>query len=169
MMWLRRSNRQQMRPCLGGALLIAAAGLSQQALAANVNCTVTPTTLNFGSYNTTSDLSMSMTMTVSCGGWGSQTNSVSYVLSASAGSGSYSGRQMLSGGNLITYNLYTTSGETTIWGDGTGGTVTLTGTVTKQNPSVNVTIYGLIRGGQNVAPGSYSTTTAVNVTLTYTF
>ena len=167
MMWLRRC-RYRRRSYLTGAVLIAATGLSQQAPAANVSCTVTPNTLSFGSYNTTSDLSMPMTMTISCGGWG-QTNSVNYVLSASAGSGSYSGRQMLNSANVITYNLYTTSGDTTIWGDGTSGTITLTGTVTKQSPSVNVTIYGLIRGGQNVVPGSYATTTAVNVTLTYTF
>jgi spore coat protein U-like protein len=170
MMGLQKFSRLRLHRAPAGALLIVAAGLAQNALgASNVSCTVTPTTLAFGSYNTTADLSMPMTMAVTCGGWGSQTSSVSYVLTASAGSGSYSGRQMLNGANVITYNLYTTSGETTIWGDGTGGTVTLTGTVTKQNPTVNVTIYGLIRGGQNVIPGSYSTTTAVNVTLTYTF
>lgn len=170
MMGLRRSNRPRPRACLGGALVVAALGLSEQSLAAgNLSCSVTtPATLSFGAYGTTNDLTVPMTMTVSCGGFG-QTNSVNYVLSASAGTGSYSGRQLLNGGNIITYNLFTTSGETAIWGDGSSGTLTLTGTVTKQAPSVNVTIYGLIRGGQNVVPGSYATTTNINVTLTYTF
>ena len=42
-----------------------------------------------------------------------------------------------------------------------------TGTITNQNPSVPVTIYGVIRAGQNAVPGSYSTTTPITVTLTY--
>lgn len=171
MMWFRNLIRRRLHPWPAGALLIVMTGLSQHALgASSVSCQVTPpATLNFGSYNTTTDLSTPITVTITCGGWGSQTSSVSYVLSASAGSGSFSGRQMLNSSSVITYNLYTTSADTTIWGDGTSGTITLTGTVTKQNPTVNVTIYGLVRGGQNVIPGSYATTTAVNVTLSYTF
>jgi spore coat protein U-like protein len=172
MMWFRKSTgrgRTLGRQSLTGTLLIALTALAQQALAASsVTCTVNPNPLNFGSYNTTSDLGMPMTVTISCGGWG-QTNSVSYTLSATAGSGSYSGRQMPNGSNTIVYNLYTTSGDTTIWGDGTSGTITLTGTVTKQTSTVNVTIYGLIRGGQNVVPGGYATTTPITVSLAYTF
>jgi spore coat protein U-like protein len=134
--------------------------------ALGVTCSVTPLPLNFGSYNTTTDLSVATTVQISCGAWG-QSSSVNYTLSASAGSGSYSGRQMANGSNSITYNLYTDSTDTTVFGNGTSGSITLTGTVTKQTSPVTVTIYGLIRGGQNVVPGSYANNPAITLTLTY--
>ncbi len=99
--------------------------------------------------------------------WGGA-SSINYTLSASVGSGTYANRQVLNGSNVIAYNLYTTSADTSIWGDGNGdGTVTLSGTVTKQVGTVNLTIYGKINGGQNVVPGSYATTIPITVTLTY--
>lgn len=164
-----RDGRPLRNRILPGALLVIATGLAQPALAA-FSCSVSVTTpQSFGSYSTTSDSSSAIPLTVSCGGWGSQISSATFVLTASSGSGSYSGRQMFNGSNVITYNLYTTSGNTTIWGDGNSGTITFTGTLTKNSPSTTVTAYGLISGGQNVPPGSYTTTTPINVTLTYTF
>jgi spore coat protein U-like protein len=166
--WRRTSARQ----CLKALVMTAVAAWSHQALAAT--CTVSAIPMSFGDYSTTSNAPSTTTVTISCGGWGNGngngngSKSVNYMLSASAGSGSYANRQLLNGGNAISYNLYTNISYTSVWGDGTGdGTITVTGTITNQQPSVPITIYGVIRAGQNVVPGSYATTVPITVTLTY--
>jgi spore coat protein U-like protein len=164
--WRRTSARQ----CLKVLAMTAVAAWSHQALAAS--CSVTANPMSFGVYSTTSDAPSTTTVTISCNGWGNGngngSKSVNYTLSASAGSGSYANRQLLNGNNTISYNLYTNISYTSVWGDGTGdGTITVTGTITNQQPSVPITIYGVIRAGQNVVPGSYATTVPITVTLTY--
>ncbi len=57
-------------------------------------------------------------------------------------------------GDLLSYGLYTTSGDTTIWGDGTGS-----------GAAQPYTVYGQIPANQYVPPSSYSDT--INVTVTY--
>ncbi|MEF9403545.1 MULTISPECIES: spore coat protein U domain-containing protein [Ralstonia solanacearum species complex] len=160
-----RPRRASARTLLASAALVALASWAPGALA--VNCTVTANALSFGAYNTLSNLTGTTTVTITCSAWAGS-NSISYTLTASAGSGTYANRQLLTGSNVIAYNLYTTSADTSIWGDGNGdGTVTLTGTVTKQQGTVTLTIYGKINGGQNVVPGSYATMVPITVTLTY--
>lgn len=160
-----RPRRASARTLMACAALAALASWAPGALA--VSCSVTANALSFGAYNTTSNLTGTTTVTITCGAWGGA-SSVNYTLSASVGSGSYANRQLLNGGNAIAYNLYTTSADTSIWGDGNGdGTVTFSGQVTKQVGTVNITIYGKINGGQNVVPGGYATTVPITVTLTY--
>ncbi|AXW61214.1 hypothetical protein CJO94_03870 [Ralstonia solanacearum] len=160
-----RPRRVSARALLAGVVLIALASWAPGALA--VSCSVSANALSFGAYNTTSNLTGTTTVTITCGAWGGA-SSITYTLSASVGSGTYANRQVLNGSNVIAYNLYTTSADASIWGDGNGdGTVTLSGTVTKQVGTVNLTIYGKINGGQNVVPGSYATTVPITVTLTY--
>jgi spore coat protein U-like protein len=161
--WRRAWARQGV---IALAMMAVAATWSPNGSAAT--CTVSANPLSFGTYSTTSNATSTTTITISCGGWGNGSKSVSYTLSASAGSGSYANRQLLNGSNAVSYNLYTSSAYTTIWGDGTGdGTITLSGTITNQQPSVPITIYGVIRAGQNAVPGSYGTTVPITVTLTY--
>jgi len=64
--------------------------------------------------------------------------------------------------HLLDYALYTDSGRTTIWGDGTdGATIDDTGTGSAQAK----TIYGTVLAGQPGVPaGSYADTVAVTVT-----
>ena len=120
-------------------------------------CTLTVTNVAFGSYdvfvktNTTSTASVQ----VSCN------QSLSYTVSMSAGSGTLTSRVMKSGSNQLDYNLYTNSTHTTIWGDGTSGTVTVSAT----SLGATYTVYGLIPALQNVPVGSYSDT--ITVTVTY--
>jgi spore coat protein U-like protein len=71
---------------------------------------------------------------------------------------------MTSGANTLNYNLYTSSGYGTVWGDGTSSTAAITGTGTGSAQSTSV--YGRIGSGQtSVPPGSYADT--VSVTVTY--
>jgi spore coat protein U-like protein len=79
-------------------------------------------------------------------------------------SGVFNPRQMKhsSSSYLLSYNLYTDAGRTVIWGDGTGGTSTVTQKAMKNTP-LNMTIYGRIPAGQDVYVGSYGETVTVTI------
>ena len=68
-------------------------------------------------------------------------------------------------GTHLNYNIYTTNGYTTVWGDGNNGTVSQTyNGVLLQLGSVSFTAYGKLPGGQFPAPGMYTDTIMVTVT-----
>ncbi len=99
---------------------------------------------------------------------------VDYSIALNKGlySGNFSPRQMDDGnGHQLNYDLYSNSGYTTIWGDGTSGTVVVSGTVSVPLPifgsgNADNPIFGRIPGGQSTAfVGSYSDT--ITVTVTY--
>lgn len=104
---------------------------------------------------------------------------LSYTIALSSGtSGSFTPRTMKFGTNILQYNLYTNAGLTTIWGDSTGGTQTVSDTVngtcqgqffglgfTCSGGPENSTIYGNIPAMQNIAAGSYADSIIVTVTF----
>lgn len=128
----------------------------------SANCTASTTPVAFGSIDVLSGSSFDATggVTVTC------TNGTAWSASAGLGGGAgatFASRKMTAGANLLNYTLYTDSGRTTIWGDGTGGTaaVTNTGSGTPQN----FTVYGRVLSGQATAlAGAYSDTVLVTVT-----
>lgn len=83
-------------------------------------------------------------------------------------SGSYTARIMNKGADTLSYNLYTNSGHTTVWGDGTGGTgfqsVNCLPLLCLGLPNV-FTVYGRIPAQQNVPAGTYSDTITVTVSF----
>lgn len=127
------------------------------------NCTISTSPLNFGSVDTLSGSPVDGTggITVTC------TNGTVWSAAADAGSGSgatFASRRLTQGADTLSYNLYTNAGRTSIWGDGTGSTVTIGNTGT--GAAQTVTVYGRIPGSQSSAPaGSYADT--VSVTVTY--
>jgi spore coat protein U-like protein len=127
------------------------------------NCSVSTSPVAFGSFNALAGTAVDATggVTVTC------TNGTAWTAAADAGSGtgaSLATRKLGSGSNLLDYTLYTNSGRTTLWGDGTATTATIGNT--GSGVAQNVTIYGRIAAGQATAPaGSYSDT--VLVTITY--
>ncbi|HEX4739654.1 MAG TPA: spore coat U domain-containing protein [Allosphingosinicella sp.] len=126
-------------------------------------CTLSTSPVAFGTMNAVSGSSVDAagSITVTC------TNGTSWSAAADAGSGSgatLATRKLVSGGNLLNYALYTDSARTNVWGDGSSGNSTLSGT--GSGSAQNVTVYGRIAAGQTGAPaGSYSDT--VSVTVTY--
>jgi spore coat protein U-like protein len=71
---------------------------------------------------------------------------------------------MTSGANLLNYSLYTNAARTTVWGDGSGGTSTVSNT--GSGVAQNFTVYARVPLGQtSVATGAYADT--VQVTVTY--
>ena len=68
-------------------------------------------------------------------------------------------RQMRSAGNVMGYFLYQNSGRTTVFGGDAPTGVGQTGT----GGNANLTVFGQVTGGQNVAPGSYADTVTATV------
>lgn len=142
---------------------------------AAITCTASSTTINFGTFDVLSGgtLAGSGTIRVTCVSVGAPTTTVTYIASLSTGSS----RQMAppSGTDRVAYEIYLDPGHTQIWGDGTGGTFTISGTLrvraNRTARSRPINYYGLITpGGQDVSaasptsPTTYSQTMVVTVT-----
>jgi spore coat protein U-like protein len=134
--------------------------LSQSAIADS--CSITSATgINFGSYDifdVHTNNNGAGSMSVKCKGDGNS----KFVVTLSAGqSNTYSSRVMRSGANVLTYNLYTSAARTVIWGDGTGGSSTISA---RSNSTTILDLFGQIPAGQDVGVGTYTdsiTTTVI--------
>lgn len=143
-------------------------GLAPQSAHALAECTVSASPTAFGGYSpfSAAPLDTAGNVAVSCSLLGVVSLLVSYTISLSAGSsGVHASRTMFSGGSVLGYNLYTNSARTTVWGNGTGGTSTVSDgyvlgllTTTRNYP-----VYGRIPAGQNVSAGLYADTITVQV------
>jgi spore coat protein U-like protein len=135
--------------------------IAQPSLAA-VNCTIAATPVGFGAYSvfaaSPNDNGIG-TLTMVCTGGGPG----NYPVTLSTGqSGSYALRVMKSGANQLNYNLYTSSTRTTVWGDGTGSTGSMTAA---RNTTTNLNVYGRIPAGQDATVGAY--TDSITATVTF--
>jgi spore coat protein U-like protein len=99
------------------------------------------------------------------------TDGDTYTVALNIGTGSgasFTGRILTnpSPAGTLTYNIYTTAGRTTVWGDGTGATATVPGTGT--GALQTLTVFGQIPAGQTatVTPGNYTDTVTITVTFT---
>ena len=100
------------------------------------SCGVTALPLAFGIYSPTQpgNTTAATTVAVTC------TNGTPYNVGLSAGSGSgatITTRILTSGGNTLTYSLYSDSGYSTVWGN-TIGTNTVSGTGSGLAQTINV-------------------------------
>lgn len=126
------------------------------------SCIVAATPLAFGNYSaaTGTPTDATSTVTATC------TSGTPYTLALDAGTTSGStvaARAMTNGTTNLSYNLFTTSARSIVWGDGTASTVTQ-GATSAGLPSV-YTVYGRVPAGQYATTGAYSD--LVTVTLTY--
>jgi spore coat protein U-like protein len=77
-----------------------------------------------------------------------------FEVTLSAGqSNSFSARDLRSGVNHLSYNLYTTAARNVIWSDGSGRGGTL---FAKKNTTTHLDIFGQIPALQDVAVGTYT-------------
>ena len=153
-------NRSTPRISLTGVITALLLMLSQAAIAAT-SCTIdSVASVNFGTYDVFSSFTNNNgvgSITIRCQGGGS-----SFIVSLSSGqSNSFVSRIMRSGGNALNYNLYTSAARIVVWGDGTGGSGTMS---VSKNSTTTLSVYGQIPAGQNVAVGVYSDniTTIIN-------
>jgi len=151
-------------------LLVCVAQLA--AAAVTVNCTTTAGPIAFPTYNPLTATADPITgpIKVTCSGSGTGSTNVTVGVTFSAGlSGNFATRTMLSGTNVLNYNIYWSTAYSQIMGDGTGGSFAGTAgpfTVTAGGSNFATgTLYGLIPARQDVAPGTY--TDVIVVTVTY--
>jgi len=147
----------------------------------DVTCTAGNAIINFGSYDVLGgsvlDGTGSITVTCVSSGGGPPSRIITYTARLMP-LGSPRTLAHLTGTDRLNYNLYVDSARTQVWGDGTGGTFTITGTIAvPRNSSVTdapKNFFGRIApGGQDVsaastapAPAIYFQLLTVTVTCT---
>lgn len=134
---------------LAALLLICGSGAAN---AANT-CSLSATGITFGVFSGSQTTTVG-SVTIHCTGNGT----VNFTLTLSTGSsGTYSSRQMTNNANRLAYNLHPDGGFTLIWGDGTGGSTTVSGKLTAP-ANFLVPIYGKVPS-QTIPPAdTYSDT-----------
>ncbi len=164
----QRRGRRASMACIALCLCLAANAF------ATPSCSVSTPGLAFGSYDVfaATVTNGSGTISVTCD-LNPPPNSatVNYTISLSTGSSnSFVQRKMYSGANPLGYNLYTSNTYAVVWGDGTGSTQTISGSMRLRsaNPSQTnkQTVYGQIPALQDAAVGN-NYLDNVTVTVTY--
>lgn len=151
-------------------LALAAGGAHAQ-----VACNVSVAPLGFGVYDTLSrvDNQVNGDVTLACELIApNAAHRISYSIAIGAGdSGSFARRTMRAPGrpDRLEYNVFLSRvSPSTIWGDGTGGSVPATGSITvnKSTPRkpLSIPMIGVIPAGQTVGAGVYSDTLTVTIT-----
>ncbi|MDE2235724.1 MAG: spore coat protein U domain-containing protein [Gammaproteobacteria bacterium] len=131
-------------------------------LAANCRITLNGS-FAFGTYDPFSSTPVNITapnfIAVACQGRGFATIDLS-----TGSSGGYYPRTMRNGIDSLNYNLYTNANLTSVWGDGTGGTVNVRFRF-RRNTAVAYSLYGQIPAQQNVTAGSYIDSIIITVSF----
>ena len=143
-------------------------------LAVAADCSASATGVSFGIYDAAATLPDDSTgsLTVSCSYTGGGVRDVSYVVTLiSANSASPATRWLAAGASRLYYNLYRNAARTEIWGDGTGGSYVVSGSV-KPGPGVGnetrtaiYTVYGRVPERQDADAGSYADTIVITLTF----
>ena len=164
------TGRAVLRFALLVALLAAASAARALCVSPLCSCTAATTALVFGAHNPLGGATDSTgSVRVTCGGVAGLL--IPFRIDLGRGSaGGYAPRRLASGANTLAYNLYSDAGRTSVWGDGTGGSVAVEGSVLLDllgwAPAQSHVVYGRIGTGQTgTVPGSYADT--VSVTVTY--
>jgi spore coat protein U-like protein len=126
------------------------------------SCQVAASDLDFGNYAPTSgtDTTADTAIDVTC------TNGTHYTIALDGGSVAQdvTARAMSDGNShSLSYGLYTSAGFTTAWGDGTGSTITVSGT--GDGAAQSTTVFGRLPAGQYVPAATYND--HITVTVTY--
>ena len=134
--------------------LLLATGLAHAA------CSVNSTPVAFGTYSLfyVAPTDTAGTLRVSC-----DTATLGYTLLLSpGGAGSYSPRKLTGGAYTLAYNLYADALRSLVWGDGSGGTTTVSGAFALPG-AIDHTVYGRVPAQQNVGAGAYADTLTVTL------
>jgi spore coat protein U-like protein len=116
------------------------------------NCRIESVTgVTFGTYDVYSVNALDSVGSIT---WHCSPSSAAQIALDRGSSPTFNPRTLRSGSEVLSYNLYLDAARTTIWGDGTAGTLVHTGS----GGRVTVTIFGRIPAGQDVAPASYADT-----------
>jgi spore coat protein U-like protein len=126
---------------------------------------VSATALNFGNYIPTGGSTANTSVKVSCGLLGLDLLPTFTVALSAGNAAAPSGRYLALSGSHLNYNIYADPGFATVWGDGSGGSVTQAFNSVLSLGSITFTGYGRIPAGQYVAAGPYAD--VITVTVSY--
>lgn len=145
------------------ACLVAVAALSASAAVAEAACTISATSVAFGTYDVfaTAPRDSTGTVTYRCG---PRDRRITITISRGS-STTFAPRTLVNGTARLQYNLFRDAGFATVWGDGTGGTATYFIVNPPNNQEVVLTVYARVPAEQDVPIGAYAD--AVVVTLEY--
>jgi spore coat protein U-like protein len=146
-----------MRPALHAVFPAALLAACAAAPAKAATCSVIPVGIAFGAYDPFSptDLETAGTIRLECDAV------VSATISLGTGAGDHTQRRMGNGQSALGYNLFTSSQRIVVWGDGTGGS----STVSVSTQAADLAVYGTVPARQNVTTGTYADTIVVTVTF----
>lgn len=122
----------------------------------------------FGAYDpivTNASTGLDLTGTGTVGVKCTPGNGSSIAIASSANNSGNQRRMAGPGGAFLNYALYSDSGFTTAWGDGSNGASALTVTGATNASERTYTVYGVVPKGQDINVGSYSD--SVNVTVNF--
>jgi spore coat protein U-like protein len=128
------------------------------------SCTISATSLDFGTYNPAEGSNVTGTVTTNCTAYVNAVITLGQGYYAASGSSDTAPSRRLQNAmttNYLNYNLYQNTGKTAIWGNSTNTGVTVTSNGTEQSTSV----YGEIPAGQTAPSGDYND--MVTATVTY--
>ena len=126
-------------------------------------CNVVTSAMSFGAYDplSSSPTDTTTTVSISCRTPAKKPQIVTVQVSA-GNSGTPAMRNLMSGGAVLFYNLFSDPGRSQVIGDGTSGSTILTRNVDRTNPW-DVTLYGRIPALQVIPPGSYTDSLVVTL------
>ena len=146
----------------GLALLLFGAGTASAGT--SPSCTPSSAGIAFGTF-TGSQITITGSITLTCTGTGKD----GFNLDLSTGSsGTYSPRRMKNGASSLSYNLYTNSSFSNVWGAGSGGTDHVSGNVDMGSSStitVVVPLYAKLTAQTKPPFGPYSDTITATLTI----
>ena len=147
------------------AILVAILLCGVSTAHAGADCSITAVNLNFGVYDPLQSLpdDSAGSVTVTCNYVPPGTTTVSYTVALSNGlnATSASTRKMAAGTARLGYNVFNDAARTATWGNGTGGTVLVSGSTTvgpgigNSTRKITHAVYGRLPALQDAVPGSY--------------
>jgi spore coat protein U-like protein len=147
--------------CFFRAATFAALIIATSPFSAHAACSLSSTTVLFGSYDIFSSAPLD-TLGQIIFRCGNNDHNVSISLDK-GGAPTFDPRRMLNGASTLNYNLYLNAARTTIWGDGTGGTQNFFVRNPANKQDVSIPLYGRIPAGQGTSAGNYSNTLTVTI------
>ena len=139
-------------------------------------CTISATPIAFGNYDPASPVRLgpvTSTISAQCSvppGSGLVSGFVLTVSLSTGSSGAYAARLLRAsrGPDVVRYNLFTSAAASTIWGDGTAGTATVSLVIPRMTPGQSgqgtALVFGYVPPLQDVAADNYADTVMVIAT-----
>ena len=147
--------------CFCRAVAVVALFVIAEPFSAQAACSLTSTTILFGSYDIFSSTPLD-TLGQIIFRCGNSDHNISISIDK-GGAPTFDPRRLLNGASTLNYNLYLDAARTTIWGDGTGGTQNFFVQNPANNQDIRIPLYGRIPAGQGTSAGNYSNTLTVTI------